>query len=114
VRLRPQRFWTPKYVRDRLTLDYYQRRNPDKPCDAQRHPAARGLLRPSDRMLEWGSGRSTAWLSARVQSIQSIEHDREWYERVRTQLGRATREQESLQCSRPSPRPTRTARPTCA
>jgi predicted O-methyltransferase YrrM len=87
LQLRPKSFWTPKYIRDRLALAYDQKRHPDAPwwpVDARRHLA--DMLRRSDTCLEWGSGRSTAWLSARAGAVHSIEHDPGWFERVRVQL----------------------------
>lgn len=45
-----------------------------------------GMLRRSDRCLEWGAGHSTAWFVRRTASVLSIEHDPEWYERVRLEV----------------------------
>lgn len=42
----------------------------------------RAYLKPTDRMLEYGSGFSTLYFSRFVQSYYSIEHDRQWYQRV--------------------------------
>jgi predicted O-methyltransferase YrrM len=87
LQLRPKSFWTPRYICDRLALAYHQKRYPDAPWwprDAIRHLG--DMLRPTDTCLEWGSGRSTAWLSARTKNVHSIEHDREWFDRVRDQL----------------------------
>ena len=87
MRFRPRAFWTPRYIGNRLLLAYRQRRNPDLPWwprDAIR--VLDDLLRPTDRVLEWGSGRSTAWLATRVESVHSVEHDAEWHDRVRAQL----------------------------
>lgn len=39
-------------------------------------------LHPGDRGLEWGSGRSTSWLAARVQCVVTIEDDPFWLDRV--------------------------------
>ena len=39
-------------------------------------------LRPTDRGLEWGSGRSTTWLAARVGHVVTVEHDPAWHARV--------------------------------
>lgn len=36
----------------------------------------------SARMLELGSGNSTAWFGARTQELISIEHDERWYART--------------------------------
>jgi predicted O-methyltransferase YrrM len=87
LQLRPKSFWTPRYIRDRLALAYHQKRFPEAPWwprGAIAHLDA--LLRSTDTCLEWGSGRSTAWLSSRTRRVHSIEHDREWFDRVRGQL----------------------------
>jgi hypothetical protein len=39
-------------------------------------------LRPGQRVLEWGSGGSTAWLIARGAQVTSIEHDPGWAAQV--------------------------------
>ena len=41
-----------------------------------------GLLHPTDRVLEHGSGGSTLWLAARVEQVFSIEADMAWFERI--------------------------------
>ena len=38
--------------------------------------------RPGARVLEWGSGASTVWLSRRAGSVVSIEHDGHWAART--------------------------------
>jgi SAM-dependent methyltransferase len=43
-------------------------------------------LRPTDCGLEWGSGRSTAWLAARLTHLVAVEHDQVWHARVSRQL----------------------------
>ena len=40
------------------------------------------MLRPVDRMLEWGSGRGTIWFARRVEHLTSVEHDESWYRRT--------------------------------
>lgn len=44
------------------------------------------ILRGTDRVFEWGSGGSTLYLSARVKELVTVEHDREWFERVRERM----------------------------
>jgi hypothetical protein len=39
-------------------------------------------LRRGDRVFEWGSGGSTAWLVERGAQVTSIEHDSEWVVKV--------------------------------
>lgn len=85
--VQPSSFWPPRRARDRIKSEYYQRRNVGVPWLTRDAIRLLGdLLRTTDRCLEWGSGRSTAWLTKRVRSVQSIEHDSVWYERVRIQL----------------------------
>ena len=87
--LRPKAFWTPRYVRDRLLLARSQHRHPDLPWwPRQVIRALEDMLVTSDRVLEWGSGRSTVWLSARVEAVHSIEHDAPWFEQVGADLTR--------------------------
>ena len=40
------------------------------------------ILRPEDRIFEWGSGGSTVWLAQRVSSVVSIESDPAWFRKV--------------------------------
>jgi hypothetical protein len=40
-------------------------------------------LKPQMRVFEYGSGSSTRFLSDRVASVCSVEHDKYWFERVR-------------------------------
>ncbi len=87
MQLRPKRFWTPRYICDRLALAYEQQRKPDEPWwprEAARHLGE--MLRRTDTCVEWGSGRSTVWLTARTRRVHSIEHDPDWFARVRDQL----------------------------
>lgn len=44
------------------------------------------LVKPTDTILEFGSGRSTIWLSSRCKNIISIENDESWYNNVKQQL----------------------------
>ena len=41
------------------------------------------LVRPGDRVFEWGSGGSTVWLTRQGATVTSVEHDPEWVARVR-------------------------------
>jgi SAM-dependent methyltransferase len=42
-----------------------------------------GELRPGQRVVEWGSGGSTAWLVSLGARVTSVEHNPEWADRVR-------------------------------
>ena len=80
---RAYKHWTITYFFDRLVEKAYRRRNPDLPWLA---PAANeflsGYLKPTDAMLEFGSGRSTLWFCTKVAHIKSVEHDPVWYEKI--------------------------------
>src|SRR5262245_22200031 len=65
----------------------HERRNPEAPwLTAASVHILESWLRPEDRGLEWGSGRSTPWIAKRVKALISIEHDETWYRRVLSQM----------------------------
>lgn len=84
------RLWTPRYVIDRISGAMNRRLHPDWPWLTA--AAVRFLdqyLRPGDVGLEWGAGRSTLWLAKRVQRLTTVEHNTQWYEKVRARLQKA-------------------------
>lgn len=53
------------------------------------YPAIRFLeprLSKSMRVFEYGAGNSTLWWASRVRSVQSVEHHREWFDRITAAL----------------------------
>ena len=78
---------TPRYVYHRTRQLFYERAHP---VDPWLTPAAIGLLatllRPADTGAEFGSGRSTLWLAARVAALTSVEHDVRWHQSVTARL----------------------------
>jgi hypothetical protein len=44
------------------------------------------LLQPTFHCYEWGAGVSTPWLAKRINSLISIEHTEEWFNKVNTVL----------------------------
>ncbi len=81
------RHWTPRYIYNRLAVIIYLIRRPDTPWLTQTSIAMlESWLRPTDRGLEWGSGRSTAWFAARTAHLRSIEHDPQWAKKVENVL----------------------------
>jgi len=79
--------WTPTYVADRLRVWQWQRRHPEAPwLTPEAIDILAANLRPSDRGLEWGSGRSTLWLAQRLERLCSVEHNSTWFARVSQQL----------------------------
>jgi predicted O-methyltransferase YrrM len=85
--MRDVRHWTPRYVYNRARLMVWEHSHPDYPwitSDAVRLLAS--MLRPSDRGVEYGSGRSTIWFAERVGWLTSVEHSERWYTTVSTRL----------------------------
>lgn len=81
--------WSPQYLFARMVEKNYRRLNPEKPWLA---PAANefldGYLKPSDKMLEFGSGRSTLWFSKRVSHITSVEHNPAWFTKINDSIAK--------------------------
>jgi hypothetical protein len=85
--MRSLRHLSTRYVIDRLLVHSSERRHPEWPWLARGAvPALESLLRPSDHLLEFGSGRSTNWFADRCQRVTSIEHDEAWHARVSARL----------------------------
>jgi hypothetical protein len=68
----------------------WERMNPDKPwlCPGTIAFCQKSLSR-SMNALEFGSGRSTRWFATLVGHLTSVEHDSQWYEKVKQQLHEA-------------------------
>lgn len=82
-------FKEPAYFYHRLKVMFFQITHPGAPWLTQE---AIGFLqhnlRPGMVGFEWGSGRSTIWLAARVRRMVSVEHDRVWYETIRHKIAK--------------------------
>jgi predicted O-methyltransferase YrrM len=83
------RYWLshPSALRHRLHYWIWEKLNPGRPwlCPG----TVRFLsthLDQSMKALEFGSGRSTMWFAERVGHLTSVEHDKAWYARVKTDL----------------------------
>lgn len=97
-------FWPPRRARDRLTSEYYYRRHPGIPwLPRGAIEALPDLLRPTDTLLEWGSGSSTTWFAKRVKRILSAEHDRAWFDRVQGELREQGLDPTSVRLLSPDP-----------
>ena len=81
------RHWTLRYLIERTRDRWYQATHP---ADPWLTPLAiqflNAWLKPTDRGLEFGSGRSTLWLARRVAHLTSVEHAPAWYEHTRQAL----------------------------
>jgi predicted O-methyltransferase YrrM len=72
--------WNLRYVIDRLRLNCWLQSNPNCPWfTRQAVELLEDWIKPTDIVLEFGSGRSTTWLAARVNRVTSVEQSPEWY-----------------------------------
>lgn len=78
---------TYRYIRDRIGLMMYERRQPGAPwLTASANEFLDHWLKPSDSGVEWGGGRSTVWLASRVARIFTIEENPAWGEQLHSLL----------------------------
>lgn len=84
---RKREYRTPRYIYDRLRqMRYEQTHSADPWLTPEAIRLLETLLRPTDRGIEFGSGRSTAWFAQRVASLISVEHDQLWHDKVSATL----------------------------
>jgi hypothetical protein len=82
-----KKHWTPRYVAARIRQGVFEKRHPTKPWFTPRAIALlEELLRDDDRVLEFGSGRSTIFFAKRCGHVLSIEHDSGWFASVQGRL----------------------------
>jgi SAM-dependent methyltransferase len=80
---RSYRHWTPRYLVDRIRLEFYERLHPDHPwLTKSANAILQSQLQNNCVGLEFGSGRSTLWFARRVRHLTSIEHDPVWFRKV--------------------------------
>ncbi len=71
--------WTPRYIVDRAALEVAQRRDPTSPWwTAAAVDFVEQWIRDDDQCLEWGSGRSSVWLTDRGVDVATVEHHDGW------------------------------------
>jgi predicted O-methyltransferase YrrM len=87
MKKRTFKHWTPRYIFNRINLFYFEKENPSVPwLTAKSIWIIDSLLKPNDKMIEFGSGRSTSWFAQRVKELISVETDRLWYEKVKVDV----------------------------
>jgi predicted O-methyltransferase YrrM len=75
------------YLLTKIKVTVYEYFNQDKPwLNKEAVETFEKLLKPTDTMVECGSGRSTAWFAKKVKHLISIEENKEWYEIVKKRL----------------------------
>lgn len=89
--MRSFRHWTPRYFKNRLVTLYYEKANPNQPwLTRSANEILDSYLIKSDVGLEFGSGRSTAWIARRIGHLTSVEHNSAWAAKVQGILNEAT------------------------
>jgi len=79
--------WSPRYILARVLEICYHLQVPTDPwLTREANSILRAILKPSDVMVEFGSGRSTLWFAARVGRLCSVESDEGWYKRISGQI----------------------------
>jgi predicted O-methyltransferase YrrM len=79
--------WTLRYLFAKFSEKVYQTINPSHPwLTPQSISILDKYLSKDHFMVEMGSGRSTIWFSQKVGRLVSIEHHKEWYEKIKTTL----------------------------
>lgn len=85
--LKKIKHWNLRYVISKFKLMIYEKKNPNTPwLTPQAIEFLDNWLSSNDKGFEWGSGRSTLWLGKRVKELVSIEHNREWYEKIKGEI----------------------------
>lgn len=81
---------TPRYFLDLARVLIFEHRDPEAPwLTREAVTILSTALRPSDRGLEYGSGRSTVWFARRTAGLVSVETDHRWYSHVQSRLAAA-------------------------
>ena len=77
----------PDYLVNRMGVWLWERTHPNAPwLTADMVRILDDWLKPTDHGIEFGGGRSTAWLATRTAHLVTIEYDRQWLEFIRQQL----------------------------
>jgi predicted O-methyltransferase YrrM len=76
-----------RYLVDRFHFWKFNRSHPDAPwLTPQAVSILSTWLKPTDLGLEWGSGKSTVWLSKRIAHLVSMESNPEWFSKVQKMM----------------------------
>ena len=76
-------YLSPSWMKARVEVEVFRRSRsscPNLATDCVRF--LEDWLSPNDRVLEYGSGVSTAWFGSHAESVVSVENDPIWYGRV--------------------------------
>ena len=79
---------TPRYIYNRLSVILDEKLHPNHPwLTKQSVSLLDTLLSPQDIGVEFGSGRSTKWFLNKLNHLTSIESDKDWYNKIGSELG---------------------------
>lgn len=74
----------PVFVLSVIKQSMFERKNPDCPwLTVEMVNILENLLRKEDVGFEFGSGNSTTWLAKKTKKLTSVEHDKQWYKKVK-------------------------------
>jgi len=75
--------WSLGYFYNKFKVKIYERKYPEHPwLTEQANSILSTLLKPTDKGLEFGSGRSTIWFAKKIRHLTSVEHNKYWYDKV--------------------------------
>jgi predicted O-methyltransferase YrrM len=81
------RTFRPRYLARRIDQAAFVKSHPNTPWITRNAIyLLDNWLRPTDRGLEWGSGRSTIWYAQHCKHVTSVEHNGEWHKIVVSKL----------------------------
>jgi hypothetical protein len=81
--LKNKKHWTFRYFYNRTLQLIFETRNPILPwLTPQSIKILNELIKPSDIGYEFGSGRSTIWLSSKLFKLVSIEDNKSWFDKI--------------------------------
>lgn len=88
--MRSYAHWTPAYIYGRLADILFRAFHPQAPwLTPQAIHYLENILKPDFSGLEYGSGRSTTWFAGLVNHLVSVEHNPDWFARVKTGINKA-------------------------
>lgn len=80
---RTYKHWSFRYIKNRLKLYVWEKRKPNLPwINRNAIEILDKLLKKSDSIIEFGSGRSSLYFSKRAKVVTSLETDIYWFEKV--------------------------------
>ena len=84
--------WTPRYIFNKVCVIIFEKLNPDLPWLTKKSiEFIKKYIKKNHKMLEVGSGRSTLWFQYRVKYLISLEHNKQWFDKVNKMISKNTK-----------------------